>query len=152
MSQGLRDKLSPGATSVAVQTSPPSEAEAVHSTPRPSPTAPARTKPPPRGEATNAVEDLRARIDLLSDAIDGIKKERRSMQETLDTRKKPTETESSPPSANPPSVPVDVGAPPTQCPPPQDQLLPQPYSPRPPPNEPQPDFQHILRVEHECIK
>jgi len=143
----MRHQRSPCFASVAVQTSPSVEPEAVHSTHRSSPTAPTRTRPHPRGGVTNAVEDLQARVDLLSDAISGFKKERRSSKDTLDARRKPTDIK-----PDPHSVSADIEAPPTPHPPPRRQLPPQTPSPQPPPNEPHGGFQHILRVERECIR
>jgi len=133
--------------SVAVQTSPPSEPDAVHSTRRPLPAAPTRARPYPRGGATNTVEDLRARVDLLSDAIGGFKKERQSIKDTLEARKKPADAKHDPPSTSPPPVPAGAGVSPILHPPSQHHLPAQP-----PPNEPHRDFQHILRIEHECIR
>ena len=138
--------------SVAVQASPPSEPEAVHSMHHSSPTGSTRIRPYPRGGVTNAVEDLRTRVDLLSDAISGFKKERQSIKDTLETRKKLAGTKTDPPSASPPSVSADSRVPPVPHPPPRHQLPPEPSSPQPPPNEPHRHFQYILRVEHECIR
>jgi len=148
----MRGKRSPHFESVAVQTSPPVEPEAAHSSHRSLSTAPTRTKLYPRGGVTNTVEDLQARVELLSDAISGFKRERRSMEDTLGSRRKPTDTKPDPRSARPPSVSVDAGVPPLPHPPPRHQVPPEPPVPQPPPNEPHRDFHHILRVEHECIR
>jgi hypothetical protein len=139
-------------TSVAVQTLPPTETETVHPACHPSPTVPARTRPYQRRGVTNAVEDLQARVDLLSDAIDGFKQETRSIKHTLEARRKPANAKSDPPSASPPSTSTRVGVPPAPRSPPQQQSPPEPPSLPPSPNKSQPDFQRILRVEDECIR
>jgi len=69
------------------------------------------------------------------------------MQDSLKLRKEPTDTSSGPPPA------LDGGGvPPVPHPPPQSQLAPEPSVSQPSANEAQRDFQHILRVEHECIR
>ena len=149
----MKSKHPPRFTSVAVQTSPPLGAGAAHSTHRSSPAAPAptRTKLYPRGGVANVIEDLQAHVDLLSGAINEFKKERQSIKDTIEASRKPTNSNLSPPSTNPPA-PVYVGVPPVPRSPPQHQLTSGPPPPQPPPNKSQPNFQHILRVEHECIR
>ena len=152
MSQGTKYKHSPRFTSVAVQASSPTKVEAVHSTRRSSPMALPRTRPPPGGGGTNAVEDLRARVDLLSDAIDRFKREARFTKDALGTTQKPAATKPDSSSGIPPSAPTDAGVLPIPHLPSRRQLPTETLSSQSSSNESKPDFQHILRVEHECIR
>ena len=147
-----RLKPSTRVMSVAVQTSPPPEAEAVISAHRSSPIASARTRPTRRGGVTNVTAEIRALVGQLSGAINGFQAENRSMQDSLKPRKKPTDTSSDPPLTGPSPALDGSGIPPVPHPPPQPQLAPELSASQPSANKAQRDFQHILRVEHECIR
>ncbi|KAF9646528.1 hypothetical protein BDM02DRAFT_3188740 [Thelephora ganbajun] len=149
--RSLKDKHSLRFMSVAIQTLPPPEATAVYPPHHPPSVTPTRTGLSPSRGTTNSIEDLRVHVELLSDAINGFEKERRSTQGILESRK-PTDTRSDPPPANPPSALDGSGVLPIPNSPPQCQLPPEPPSSRPPPNKSQSDFRHVLRVEHECIR
>ena len=142
-------KHSPRFVSVAVQTSPPPEAEAAVSTHQSSPTAPARTRLTRRGGVTNATADIEALVGQLSDAIDGFHAVSRPVQETVKSRKKPTDTSSGPPPVGPPPAFGGASLVPHS---PQYQPAPESLVSQPSPNKTQPSFQRILRVEHECIR
>lgn len=150
MCQWPKDSHSPCLISVAVQTSF-AEPEAPHSLPS---TTPTRMRLPPR-ELRTDIEDLRAHIDLLSEAINDFTKERRTTRETFKPRSKPTDPGSDPPPASPHYASDDNGASSISHSPPQYQLpLELPVEPpsQPPLHKPLPDLQHILRVEQECLR
>lgn len=138
--------------SVAVQTLPPPETETVDSTCRSSPIAPTKTKSIQRGGLTNVTVEIQALVGKLSDAIDGFQAESRSMQGTLKSRRRPTDTSFDPPPANPSPTLDDVGVPLIPHSPPKHKLPAEPPFPQPSPNKTRPDFQQILRIEHECIR
>ena len=148
MLQRLKD--SPRFASTAIQTSPPPEVKAVGSTLRLPIMSPPRTRLTRRGGVTNPPADIQVLVDELSDAIDRLQVESRSMQDALKLRKRPTALSSNLPPTNPSPALGDDRISPTPHPPPEYQLPPEPQPSSP--KKTQPDFQHILRLERECVR
>ena len=148
MLQRLKD--SPRFTSTAVQTSPLSEIKVLDSALHLPAMSPPRTRLTRRGGATNPSGDIQVLVGELSDAINRLQAESRSMQDALKLRKRPTDISSNPPPANPSFAIGGGGVSPTPHPPPEYQLPPEPQPPSP--KKTQPNFQHILRVERECVR
>ena len=147
-----RLKRSPSFISVAVQTSPPLEPEAVDSIHQSSSIAPARTRLTQNEGVTNVTADIQALVSQLSDAMSGFQAVSRSVQGSLKSRQKPTDTSSGPSPVAPHPTLGGGGVPPVPRTPPQHQLAPELSVSHPSPNKTQPNFQHILRVEHECTR
>lgn len=154
VSQLLRDKNTSSSISVAVQTSPP-DFGAPHPLPCSPPITPMRTSLPPT-ETRDNIEDMKARIDLLSHAIDHFAGENRATRDTFESGRKPTDTRSDPLPTSPSSILGDNRVSSVPHSPPKYQLPPEipskPPSSQPPPHKTLPDFQHILRVEQECLR
>lgn len=147
--QRLQSEHRPRFASAGVQTSPP-EPEATHPPSYSSPTTLTQMGPS-TGEVGSGVEDLRVQIQLLSDAIHGFGREVRTTRGAVESRRKPADTGSDPPS--PSSLVSDDGVvSPIPQSPRHHQPPPDPPSSPPSPQKTPPDFQHILRLEDECLR
>ena len=123
VSQTLGGNQNPRFISVAVQT-PPLESEVPRS--------------------------LRSDIELLAGAINRFEREAQTMRETLRSRDSPEARSNLHPAIS--SALGDSEAPPIPGSLPRHWPPPEPLPPRHSLHKTQPDFQHILRVESECLR